>query len=123
MSMVSLTQQIYEKLKNVIDPELGLNIVELGLVYRVVFHPQSDDTAANQRSSKEKSQKPLSSEPTSVEIVMTLTSPLCPVGPLIMDEVKKQVSSVLPVVVTLVWDPPWSQDKLSDDIKLQLGLL
>ena len=116
--MLSLKEQLYEKLREVIDPELGLNIVELGLVYNLLFYNKEKKLiSADEAEHQDK-------VTLSVEIVMTLTSPMCPVGPIIMDEVKKKAEEVLQSVdVKLVWEPAWSQEHLSDEIKLQLGLL
>ena len=85
----------------VIDPEAGLNIVDLGLVYRVDVAPQS------------------------VLIEMTMTSPACPLGQMITDEVKDVLGRALPpsctTEVRLVWEPPWQQSMMSEAGKRHFG--
>jgi metal-sulfur cluster biosynthetic enzyme len=90
---------ILDALRQVIDPELHFNIVDLGLVYGV-------ETAAGDAT-----------------VTMTLTSPGCPYGPLIIHEVKETVKSLGAgsVNVNIVWDPPWGVDRMSEEIKLELG--
>jgi FeS assembly SUF system protein len=95
-------EQIIEALKTVYDPEIPVNIYDLGLIYRV----DVDDGA--------------------VEVDMTLTSPACPVAGSLPHEVGRVVDAVPEVkqtTVKLVWDPPWSQERMSDEAQLQLGLL
>ncbi len=88
-------------LRQVIDPEVGMNIVDLGLVYRVDVAPES------------------------VLIEMTMTSPACPLGEMITDEVKDVLSRDLPpscaTEVRLVWEPPWQQSMMSDTGKRHFG--
>ena len=90
-------------LKTIYDPEIPLNIYDLGLIYGVEV---ADDGQ--------------------VDVKMTLTSPGCPVGGMIVDEVNEKlgmVGGVTSVHVDLVWDPPWSPEVMTDEAKLQLGLL
>lgn len=90
-----------ERLRRVIDPEAGLNIVDLGLVYRI------DVT------------------PTRVQVAMTMTSPACPLGEMITDEVKEVLAGALPAgcaaEVALVWEPPWEQSMMSAAGKKHFG--
>ena len=93
---------IMDKLRDVTDPELHVNIVDLGLVYEVKI----DKGMAT--------------------IIMTLTSPACPVGPLILESIEDTVNAiegVKGVNVEIVWDPPWGPDKMSDEAKLELGVM
>lgn len=93
---------VLDILKTIYDPEIPINIVELGLIYDI--------------SIKDKT----------VMIKMTLTNPLCPVADLFPGAVKSKVeslSAIDEVIVEMVWDPPWSPDKMSEAAKLQLGLL
>ncbi len=93
--------EVLEALKKVIDPEIGLNIVDLGLVYNVEV---KDD---------------------SIEVEFTLTSPGCPLGDMIMNDIRQVVSDatgVETVNTNLVWDPPWSVEFMSEEAKLDLGL-
>jgi FeS assembly SUF system protein len=98
----ALRPQIVQALSKVFDPEIPVNIYELGLVYDVIV------TGSGQ-----------------VGIRMTLTAPACPAAQSLPAEVKRQVSSVPGVAevnVDIVWDPPWDRDRMSDAAKLQLGM-
>ncbi|MBS3133538.1 metal-sulfur cluster assembly factor [Candidatus Woesearchaeota archaeon] len=89
------------RLKKVNDPELGVSIVDLGLVYDVKI-----DNGM-------------------VVVKMTLTSPACPVGPLIIQSVEeavRKVKQVKGVTVNIVWEPPWNTDKISEETKMELGI-
>ena len=93
---------VIEGLKNVYDPEIGINIVDLGLVYGADISEQGD-----------------------VLVTMTLTSMGCPLGPVIVQEVQsalKDLPGINDVDVKIVWSPPWSPDKMSDDAKDELGI-
>lgn len=89
-------------LENVIDPELGIDVVNLGLVYDVDM-----DEAGK------------------VDVTMTLTSMGCPMGPMIVDNIKRELAE-LPEVketqVNIVWSPPWSKDMMSRYAKIALGV-
>lgn len=100
---------VREALKQVIDPELFVNIVDLGLIYVVDV-----DAAESGEEGKHK-----------VNIEMTMTSPMCPAGPQLVAETKKYASeleSVEDVEVKVVMDPPWTQDMMTDDARDQLGI-
>ena len=93
-------EDVFEALRQVEDPELGMDIVELGLVYDAEI------------------------EGSKVKVSHTLTSMGCPVGPMIQEEIHRTVSElpeVEEVEVDLVWDPPWTPEKMSDDAKFILG--
>ena len=102
---------VREQLKKVIDPELFVNIVDLGLIYVVDVIPvekaESDEEQYN------------------VNIEMTLTSPMCPAGPQLVAESKArtvELDGVQEVDVKVVMDPPWTQDMMTDDARDQLGI-
>jgi FeS assembly SUF system protein len=98
----ALRPQIISALKKVFDPELPVNIYELGLVYDIIV-----DRSAT------------------VGIRMTLTAPACPAAQFLPGEVRRQIEQipgVADVKVDIVWDPPWDRDRMSDAAKLQLGL-
>lgn len=98
-----LKEQVIDMLSQVYDPEIPVNIWELGLIYNVAI----DDNNG-------------------VLIRMTLTSPACPVAGSLPPEVEQRVRTVpevKDVKVELVWDPPWDKDMMSEAAKLQLGLL
>jgi metal-sulfur cluster biosynthetic enzyme len=91
---------VTEALSNVIDPELGLDFVELGLVYEVEIDGGT------------------------VEITFTLTTPACPIGPQVSEQMQEfvgEVEGVQEVIPTMVFSPPWSPDKMSEDAKFALG--
>ena len=100
----SIEDQVVAALRSVYDPEIPLNIYDLGLIYNIGVDA---DTGA-------------------VAIQMTLTAPNCPVAGSMPAEVARVVESLDSVTsadVELVWDPPWSMDNMSDEARLQLGLL
>lgn len=99
----ALEQAVIEALRTVYDPEIPVNIYDLGLIYEL------DVSAAGE-----------------VNVKMTLTAPGCPVAQTFPAEVEGRVMGVPGVAsatVELVWEPPWSQDRMSDAAKLQLGML
>ena len=99
---------VREALKKVIDPELFVNIVDLGLIYVVDVETIEGDE-----------------EKYNVNIDMTMTSPMCPAGPQLVAETKKyagELENVENVEVKVVMDPPWTQDMMTDDAKDQLGI-
>ncbi len=103
-----LEKQVWDELKNVYDPEIPVNIVDLGLVYDCTVSPLGTDNTFK------------------VHVRMTLTAPGCGMGPMIAQDAQNRLLSLEPVdeaEVELVWDPPWNQDMLSETAKLQLGLM
>lgn len=131
---------IMEKLKNVIDPELFVNIVDLGLIYGIKTGPEAlaaaaaglaAPTAPADASEEKPAETPASGEAEAagddepVFIEMTMTSPACPAGPQLIGGAKKEVSSidgVGNVEVKIVLDPPWTPDRMTEDAKDQLGI-
>jgi len=100
---LSLRTAIIDALRGVFDPEIPVNIYDLGLIYRIGIDPQA-----------------------SVSIDMTLTSPGCPVAGILPGQVEhaaRRVARVTAVTVQLVWEPPWGPEQISDEAKLTLGLL
>ena len=98
----AITDQIVEKLKTVYDPEIPVDIYELGLIYKVDLSDEKD-----------------------VAVEMTLTAPGCPVAGEMPDWVQDAVLSVPGIkscVVNLVFDPPWDPSRMSDEAKLQLNM-
>jgi FeS assembly SUF system protein len=95
-------QKIIDALKTVFDPEIPVDVYELGLIYKCEVSPTND-----------------------VLIHMTLTTPNCPVAESLPKEVKEgamQVEEIDDVDLQLVWDPPWTKDMMSDAAKLELNL-
>lgn len=98
----ALYEAVIDALKDIFDPEIPVNIYDLGLIYGV----EIDDGHA--------------------VVMMTLTTPNCPVAETMPGEVELRVASVPGIAtadVNLVWDPPWDPQKMSDDAKLELGML
>ena len=98
-----LSEAVIEALKEIYDPEIPVNIYDLGLIYDVQVSPGSH-----------------------VKVLMTLTTPNCPVAESMPGEVELRVGAVPGVgdaEVELVWDPPWDPQKMSDEAKLELGML
>ena len=103
MDKRALEDQIVEMLKSVFDPEIPVDVYELGLIYEVKIN---DDAH--------------------VDIIMTLTTPNCPVAESLPKEVEDKVASVEGVKdakVEIVFDPPWDKDMMSEEAKLELGFL
>ena len=91
---------VFEAMKDVVDPELGINVVDLGLVYDVAIDGGT------------------------VNVTFTLTTPACPIGPQVSEQMKEfvgEVEGVEEVVPTMVFTPPWTPDKMSEDAKFALG--
>ena len=99
----TLEQQIWDQLKTCYDPEIPVNIVELGLIYDLDIQENND-----------------------VSIKMTLTAPGCGMGPVLTEEVDRKVSGLNEsnnVKVELVWEPQWNRDMMSEEAQLELGML
>tara|TARA_B110000444_G_scaffold213554_1_gene210416 strand:- start:931 stop:1233 length:303 start_codon:yes stop_codon:yes gene_type:complete len=100
--MNELKEKIISEIKKIYDPEIPVNIYELGLIYKVEID-----------------------EKNKVNVEMTLTSPNCPVAESLPNSVKENimnVEGVTDVNLKLVWEPPWSKDKMSEAAKLELNL-
>ena len=100
--MSNLKDKIIEEVKKIYDPEIPVNIYELGLIYKIEVD-----------------------EKNKVNVEMTLTSPNCPVAESLPNEVKEnilKVDGVSDVNLNLVWEPPWDKDKMSEAAKLELNL-
>ena len=103
----ALRERIVDVLKTVYDPEIPVDIYEMGLIYRVAV-----------KQANEQNTHP-------VDLVMTLTSPMCPVAETLPPEVEEKVRSVEGVAevhLDLVWDPPWTPDMMSEAAKLALNM-
>ena len=101
--MSDIKEKIIDEIKKIYDPEIPVNIYELGLIYKIEVD--------------EKNNK--------VMIEMTLTSPNCPVAESLPNSVKEnilKIDGISKVDLKLVWDPPWTKDKMSEAAKLELNL-
>lgn len=97
-----LQEKLIAAMRTVYDPEITVNVYDLGLIYDIAVQGGE------------------------VRIKMTLTAPGCPVAgilPKMVEKAVKEIAQVESVKVELVWDPPWTQDRMSDEAKLELGLL
>ena len=100
--MKDIKNKVIEEIKKIYDPEIPVNIYELGLIYKIEVD-----------------------EKNKVNLDMTLTSPNCPVAESLPNEVKeriKKIEGVSAVNLNLVWEPPWDKDKMSEAAKLELNL-
>ena len=100
--MGDIKNKVIEEIKKIYDPEIPVNIYELGLIYKIEVD-----------------------EKNKVNIDMTLTSPNCPVAESLPKDVKeniKKIEGVSDVNLNLVWEPPWDKDKMSEAAKLELNL-
>lgn len=98
-----MEEKVVEVLRTVFDPEIPVNVYEIGLIYDIAIDPDG-----------------------AVVIKMTLTSPMCPVAESLPMEVEARVCTLQGVKsckVDIVWEPPWTPDKMSEAAKLQLGML
>ena len=103
MEKIELEEKIVEMVKTVYDPEIPVNVYDLGLIYRIEL---KDDN--------------------SVDIDMTLTAPNCPAADFMMEDVRMKVESIegiTAVNLNLVFEPEWSHDLMTEEAKLELGLL
>ncbi len=98
---------VWDQLRSCFDPEIPVNIVELGLIYRCEVIPLPE--GGNR-----------------VEVRFTLTAPGCGMGQVLRDDIKEKISGVpgvREVSVELIWDPPWDQSRISREAKIELGIL
>ena len=99
---MDLKEKIITEVKKIYDPEIPVNIYELGLIYDIIIEKDND-----------------------VKINMTLTSPNCPVAESLPKEVKDSIMAIKEVKnvdLNLVWDPPWNKDMMTESAKLELNL-
>jgi FeS assembly SUF system protein len=97
-----IEEQVVAVLRTCYDPEIPVNIYELGLIYQIGVTPVGE-----------------------VKILMTLTSPMCPVAGTLPGEVQAKVKAIPGVIdakVELVWDPPWDKERMSEAARLELGI-
>ena len=100
--MTDLKEKVIQEVKKIYDPEIPVNIYELGLIYKIEVSEKND-----------------------VLIEMTLTSPNCPVAESLPNSVKEnilKINGIKNVDLKLVWDPPWTKEKMSEAAKLELNL-
>jgi metal-sulfur cluster biosynthetic enzyme len=94
-------EAIRAALRSVIDPEVGLNVVDLGLVYGIEIAPDR------------------------VRVAMTMTTPACPMGAMITEDAREAIRDIAPegadIAVDLVWDPPWSPERMTENAKRHFG--
>ena len=103
---LTLEERVWKVLSNIYDPEIPVDIVNLGLIYGVEIIPQKEDGSH-------------------VSVQMTLTAPGCGMGPHIMAEAEMGIAAlegVKSVDVEFVWDPPWNQNMMTEEARMQLGL-
>ncbi len=106
MDLEKIKEQIIERLKHIYDPEIPVNIYDLGLIYKIDCKEGKEGAIC--------------------DIDMTLTSAFCPAAESIMQlvkNIKNVIDGIEELNVNFVFDPPWDQSKMSDEAKLQLGIL
>ena len=104
MERIQIEDQVVELLKTVFDPEIPVNVYDLGLIYRIEL---SDDL-------------------THLDVDMTMTAPSCPMADFIIEDVRQKLETIeglKTVNVNLVFEPEWSQDMMTEEAKLELGML
>jgi probable FeS assembly SUF system protein SufT len=107
LTQEELEKKVWESLKTCYDPEIPVNIVDLGLIYDCHLTPIGENNYK-------------------ADVKMTLTAPGCGMGPVLAQDVQNKLISLEPIDeanVELVWDPPWNQGMMTEAAKLQLGLL
>ena len=107
LTLEELEKKVWEQLKTCYDPEIPVNIVDLGLIYDCHLTPIGESNFK-------------------ADVKMTLTAPGCGMGPVLAQDVQNKLISIEPIDeanVELVWDPPWNQSMMTEAAKLQLGLL
>jgi len=107
LTQEELEKKVWESLKTCYDPEIPVNIVDLGLIYDCHLTPAGESSFR-------------------ADVKMTLTAPGCGMGPVLAQDVQNKLLSLEPIDeanVELVWDPPWNQGMMTEAAKLQLGLL
>ncbi len=105
-TLQAIGEKIVERLRTVFDPEIPVNVYDLGLIYKIDIKPLEDGTF-------------------DVHIQMTLTTPNCPIAeqmPAMVRNAAINLDEVHDVTVELVWDPPWDKTRMSDEAKLQLNM-
>ena len=101
-----IEQQVWEQLRSCFDPEIPVNVVELGLIYGCTVTPLAGDGCK-------------------VEVRFTLTAPGCGMGQVLREDIKSKIAGVpgvREVAVDLVWEPPWDQSRISHEAKVELGI-
>ncbi|MBO4802170.1 MAG: DUF59 domain-containing protein [Bacteroidaceae bacterium] len=104
MDKLQIEEKIIDLLKTVYDPEIPVNVYDLGLIYRIEL---SDDL-------------------TQLDVDMTMTAPTCPMADFMMEDVRQKLETIeglTTVNVNLVFEPEWTQDMMTEEAKLELGLL
>jgi len=106
--------QVYAQLQTLLDPELGVNLVDLGLIYQVKILSQASEAAKK-------------TSPTQIYIKMTLTSPGCPLAGVFDPMIRGALQSFVgdpdtDIIIELTFDPPWTPDMMNEAIRLELGL-
>lgn len=103
MDAAILREKVIDVVKTIYDPEIPVNIYDMGLIYRVDIMPINN-----------------------VQVLMTLTAPGCPAAqtlPVEVDQKLRQIEGVNDVYVTVTWDPPWDKSMMSEEAQLELGWL
>ena len=117
-------QDVLSALRSCYDPEIPVNIVDLGLIYKVGFAPAVNDPVINQQS-EDRRNHDQQDDKQDVTVEMTLTAPACPVAgemPVWVENAVGAVAGVAGVKVNMVFDPPWDQSRMSDEARVALDM-
>ncbi|MDE1901167.1 MAG: DUF59 domain-containing protein [Alphaproteobacteria bacterium] len=108
-SISAMGDRVIEKLKTVYDPEIPVNIFDLGLIYKVDVEPRADE----------------SGDKFDIKIDMTLTTPNCPVAgnmPMMVRNAVERAEGAGDIHVALVWEPPWDKERMTDEARMALNM-
>lgn len=111
MTKSETEERVVEMLKTVYDPEIPVNVYDLGLIYRIEVEKASEEATEEEG-------------PFSLEVDMTLTAPNCPAADYIVEDVQQKLESVKgleKVTVNLVFEPEWDKDMMTEEAKVELG--
>ena len=111
MTQYEVEEKAVEYLKTVFDPEIPVNVLDLGMIYKIDVHPAAE---------------PAEGKEFDIDIDMTFTAPNCPAADFILEDVRMKVESIQDVnnvEVNLVFEPEWDKDLMSEEAKLELGFL
>ena len=110
-------EEILKMLKTVFDPEIPVNVYDLGLIYGIELKTPTDSLSEGEKAPEDGQV---------CEITMTLTAPSCPAGDFIVEDIRQKVGSIegiKDVNVNIVFEPEWNKDMMSEEAKLELGFL
>ncbi len=124
MATTLSSDAVRETLREVVDPEIGINIVDLGLIYDVAIEPAAQPESGDEPEADAADEAGAEAKERMVTVTMTLTTPGCPAGPTILQQVKDQVEAMEGVgkgEIDLTFSPMWNEEMMSEDVRWILG--